>query len=199
MSLQALVSRVLPATRPDDDGYRAVKADAEAAPPSSSAASSPDLSPRHSPRLLPTTPSALARSAALFVLGVLAASVVWGGVLSRAHERAATMQRLERDLEEMWQLRLGMNETMGEERRYGPRRRRPTTWRGGFTTPGPREVRSLLPLLPSHLPRRVADFVLFSQLLTIDEPDNSLYNALRPDLRYLVRLFSPLPRTPHSL
>ncbi|GAA5851406.1 hypothetical protein JCM9279_001056 [Rhodotorula babjevae] len=163
MSLQALLSRVLPVTRPDDDGYRAVKADAEAAPPGSSASSSPELSPRHSPRLLPTTPSALARSAALFVLGVLAASLVWGGVLSRAQERAAVVQRLAwEELEEAWQWGARRNETVGEERRYGPRRRRPTTWRGGFRTPGPRE------------------------LLTTDEPGDSLYDALRTDLRYLI-------------
>ncbi|GAA5892982.1 hypothetical protein JCM8208_004143 [Rhodotorula glutinis] len=158
MSLRALLSRVLPADKPDD-GYRAVKGDAEIG---SSASSSPDLSARHSPRLLSTTPSALARSAALFVLGVLAASLVWGGVVARVQERAATVQRLERELEEAWQLRVGRNETMGEERRYGPRRRRPTTWRGGFRTPGPRE------------------------LLTTDEPADSLYDALRPDLRYLI-------------
>jgi len=180
-ALQALLTRFVPPSAPGD-GYRAVKDHTELLE-----GASPEPAGRQSPRLLSTTPSGVARSAALFVLGVLAASVVWGLALSRPPSLDKAERAFQAAKAGMYD-DLDAQHSKGEPRAraYGPRPRRPVTWREGFKTPGPKEVRSLSSSLSLRAPGR-ADPKECRQLLQGEAPGTSLYESLRPDLRYLVR------------
>ncbi|BGP38506.1 hypothetical protein JCM10449v2_002440 [Rhodotorula kratochvilovae] len=162
MPLHAWLRRGPPA--PLRDGYRAVKDTFEdtelSASPGSSAGHSHETMLGRSTH---ASPSSIARSVALLVVGALAASVLWGGALWRAEARLRERLGLERSFSAAArELHVGLGANVTAARRYGPRRRQPHTWREGFRTPGPKE------------------------LLTKAAPAKSLYDGLRPDLRYLV-------------